>query len=234
MSLINDALKKAARQRSEDGNPAPLMTGEGGTARSAGQGGPMSMQTMVLLGAAALMLIVVSAVVTGMLLAGRFDSKRPPPVVAEARPPAPAAPVPAITISVPKPTPPAMVVATPVPTLPPAAVAPAEPAPAPVVAEAPKPAPPAAAAPAAPAATAALTAAAAAAQVKNDNIQSMIDKYRVSGVRASGTDSKALIDGHVYKVGDYLDRALGLKLTGVDQDHLTFTIKDGTNFTKGL
>jgi hypothetical protein len=242
MSLINDALKKAARQRAEEANPSPLVPG-GGTVRSAGQGGPMSMQTMVLLGAAALVLIVVSAVVTGMLLAGKFDARKPAPLAAEVRPPVPAAaaPVPAITISVPKPAPAPAVVTVPVPTAPPAPPpAAVEPTPAPVVAAAPRAEPPPAPAPAAPAAVpssataAATAAAAAAAQAKNDTIQSQIDKYRVSGVRASGADSKALIDGHVFKVGDFLDRSLGLKLIGVDQDHLTFTIKDGTTFTKSL
>jgi len=156
-----------------------------------------------------------------MLIAGKFDSKHPAPVAAaEARPAAPAtATTPAIAISVPKPTPIA-VVAAPPPAATPAPVAAAEPTPAPV-APAPVPKP-------------ALVAAAAVpnTQAQNDAIQTMIDKFHVSGVRASGTDSKALIDGHVYKVNDFLDRSLGLKLTEVAQDHLTFTTREGTTFTK--
>jgi len=225
MSLINDALKKAARQRAQESNAVPPMPGSAGYVQSAGQGGPMSTQTMVLIGGAALVIIVVSAVVTGMLIAGKFDSKRPAPVAAaEVRPAAPAtAPAPAIAISVPKAVPAAVVVASP-PVVTPAPVAAAEPTPAPV---APAPAPkPVAAAALAPATAVPNT------QAQNDAIQTMIDKFHVSGVRASGTDSKALIDGHVYKVNDFLDRSLGLKLTEVAQDHLTFTTREGTTFTK--
>jgi hypothetical protein len=230
MSLINDALKKAARQRAqEESGVAPLRTG-GGVAQSTGQREPMSTQNMILIGAAALVLIVVSAVVTGMLIAGKFESK---PAAALAAAPAPAAPAPAaagpapaIAISLPKPVP-----------APAAAPAPVVAAPAPVVVTTPVPtAPPAAAPPSvavipAPAATAAQ---ASAAQAQNDLIQNMVDKYHVSGVRAAATDSKALIDGHVYRQGEFLDRSLGLKLVGVDQDHLTFTDKAGNTYIKSF
>lgn len=65
-------------------------------------------------------------------------------------------------------------------------------------------------------------------------IQNLVDKYHVSGVRAAATDSKALIDGHVYRQGEYLDRTLGLKLVTVDQDHLTFTDKAGNTYIKSF
>jgi hypothetical protein len=223
MSLINDALKKAARQRAQESNAVPPMPGSGGYVQSAGQG-PMSTQTMVLIGAAALVLIVVSAVVTGMLIAGKFDSKRPAPVAAEViRAPAPAAaPAPAISISVPKPTPAPVVAAAPPPVTP-----------APVAAAAPTP-PPAAPAPAPKSVAAVAAAPVPNTQAQNDAIQTMIDKFHVSGVRASGSDSKALIDGHVYKVNDFLDRSLGLKLIGVEQDHLTFSTREGTTFIKSF
>jgi hypothetical protein len=231
MSLINDALKKAARQRAqEESGVAPLRPG-GGVAQSTGQRAPMSTQTMILIGAAALVLIVVSAVVTGMLIAGKFEPK-PAAVVAAAPAPAAAAPAPTIAISVPKPTP--ARVAAPAPVVAPAPVAAA---PAPVVVTTPVPtAPPAAAPPsvaviAAPAATAAQ---AAAAQAQNDLIQNLVDKYHVSGVRAAENGSKALIDGHVYRQGEFLDRSLGLKLIGVDQDHLTFTDKAGNTYIKSF
>jgi hypothetical protein len=205
MSLINDALKKAARQRAqEESGVAPLRPG-GGVAQSTGQRAPMSTQTMILIGAAALVLIVVSAVVTGMLIAGKFEPK-PAAVVAAA--PAPVV-APAPVAAAPAP----VVVTTPVPTAPPAA------------------APPSVAVIAAPAATAAQ---AAAAQAQNDLIQNLVDKYHVSGVRAAENGSKALIDGHVYRQGEFLDRSLGLKLIGVDQDHLTFTDKAGNTYIKSF
>jgi hypothetical protein len=231
MSLINDALKKAARQRAqEDSGVAPPRPG-GGVAESTGQRGPMSTQTMVLIGAAAVVLIVVSAVVTGMLIAGKFESKTAP--VAATPAPVAVASAPAVAISMPKPTP-APVVVTPAPVV---AV------PAPVVVAAPTPvltAPPAAAPAQAPAtvsvipAPASTPAQAAAAQAQNDMIQNLVDKYHVSGVRAAGGDSKALIDGHVYKQNEFLDRSLGLKLVGVDQDHLTFVDKAGNTYIKSF
>ena len=226
MSLINDALKKAARQRAqEESGVAPLLRPGGGVAQSAGQREPMSTQNMILIGAAALVLIVVSAVVTGMLIAGKFESK-PAAAIAAAPAPAAAAPAPAIAISVPKPVP-----------APAAAPAPVAAAPAPVGVTTPVPtaapaaAPPTVAVIPAPAATAAQ---AAAAQAQNDLIQNLVDKYHVSGVRAAATDSKALIDGHVYRQGEFLDRSLGLKLIGVDQDHLTFTDKAGNTYIKSF
>jgi len=75
MSLINDALKKAARQRAEEqGEVIPPMPG-GGHRRPLRPGEPMRVQTIVLIGAAALALIVVSAVVTGIFVTGKPDVK---------------------------------------------------------------------------------------------------------------------------------------------------------------
>ena len=73
MSLINDALKKAARQRAEEqGETAPM---PGGGRRPSRQGGPMQKQTLVLIIGAAVVLVVVSAVVTGILMNGKPAAK---------------------------------------------------------------------------------------------------------------------------------------------------------------
>ena len=85
MSLINDALKKAARQRAEDqADMAPIMPGGGG--RRSRTGGPMAKQTMVLIGAAAVVLVVVSVVATGVFVTSRPAAK---PAEAQAAVPAP-------------------------------------------------------------------------------------------------------------------------------------------------
>jgi len=219
MSLINDALKKAARQRAEEqADGLPPMPG-GGHRRNPGDRQPMKTQTLVLIGGAALALIVVSAVVTGIFVSGKPEPKPAPApaAVAPAPTPAPAAAkavVQAPVISLPvvqtAPTAAPTAVPTPAPTQPPAVVR---------AAPAPTPAPVARVAAAAPAP--------AATESRNDIIQGIVDRYRISGVRAAGADSKALVDGHVYKVNEVIDRTIGLRLVKVDSDHLTFVDAQG-------
>jgi hypothetical protein len=67
-----------------------------------------------------------------------------------------------------------------------------------------------------------------------DQVQDFIDKLRVTGVRTAGTDSKALVDGHVYRVNDILDRALGIRLVQVDADHLTLVDSAGVTYVKNF
>jgi len=64
--------------------------------------------------------------------------------------------------------------------------------------------------------------------------QSFVDSLRVTGVRAAGTDSKALVDGHIYRVNDVLDRALGIRLVQVDPDHLTLVDSQGVTYIKSF
>jgi hypothetical protein len=215
MSLINDALKKAARLRAEEqAGMAPPMPG-GGHGRVSRQREPIRTQTIILIGAAAVALIVVSAVITGILV-----TAKPEPKEALAAKPAPAAvPTPApqkvvvqapvISVNVPRP---AAAQPTPAPTLP------ARAAEAPPVARAVEPA---AAAPAA-----------STPQARNELVQGIVDRFHVSGARAAGADSKALIDGHVYRVNDVMDKSVGLRLSKVDADRLTFVDADGNTYTK--
>lgn len=216
MSLINDALKKAARQRAEErADMAPPMPGGGARVRR--QRAPIRTQTLILVGAAAVALVVVSAVVTGILVTGKPETKPTAspaptqPAPAEKAPAKVAAPEPVIQVSIPKV----------------AASAPA-PAPSPTASSAPAAAPPIAA-PANPP-----PAAPAAAQGHNDQIQGIVDRFHVSGVRAAGADSKALVDGHVYRVNEIIDRSVGLKLVKVDTDHLTFVDGDGATYLKSF
>jgi hypothetical protein len=223
MSLINDALKKAAKQRAqEQADVIPPMPGGGGGSYS--QGRPKSMQTMVLIGAGAIALIVVSVVITGMMLTRTPETKPATAVVTPAplmsplpAPQAVVAKVEAPIISLPQVTPaPRVVIA---PALP-------KPTPTPVAiarVEAPAPAPAAAPAP---------SLSAQAAQAQSDAIQATVDSFLISGVRAAGDESKALINGHVYRVNDLIDRSLGLKLVKVEQDRLTFVDRTGSTFVK--
>ena len=205
MSLINDALKKAARQRAEDQDePAPLAQ-KGGRKRIPRRGAPMTVQTLVLLAAGAVTLIVASVVITGVFITGKLEPKAV--AVARPMPPTPTPqPPPAIVVRVPTALP-AIAVQ---PTLPP-------PTEAPVVEAVPTPTP----APVVPAPAAQVAAAAPPPMSRGDQVQAFIDKMRVTGVRTAGTDSKALVDGHVFRVNDVVDRALGIRLVQVDADHLT-------------
>lgn len=229
MSLINDALKKAARQRAEEQADvvAPM---PGGARRVPRQGAPMKTQTMILVGAAALALIVVSVVVTGIMMTNKPEGAPVAVAAPVASPAQTAAPrivvqAPAVTVAVPQqaapaaaPTPVPVVQAVPTPT----------PSPLPVV-QAPAPA-----AASAPVAAAAPPAGSAASQSHTDLIQGVVDGYHISGVRLSGAGSKALVDGHVYKLNDIVDKSLGLKLVKVDEDHLTFVDKDGATFVRNF
>jgi hypothetical protein len=228
MSLINDALKKAAKQRAqEQANVVAPMPGGGG--RGYPESRPKSMQTMVLIGAGAVALIVVSVMITGMMLTRTPETKPATTVVAPA----------AVQTSTPAAAPQAAAVKIEAPTI---SLAQAAPAPRIVVAPAlPKPTPapmevavvrtePTHVAPPTPAPVA--TPSAQASQAQTDAIQATVDAFLVSGVRAAGNDSKALVNGHVYKVNDQVDRALGLKLVKVEQDKLTFVDRTGAIFVK--
>jgi hypothetical protein len=230
MSLINDALKKAARQRAEEqADVVPPMPGGG--RRVSRHGAPMGAQTKVLIGVAALALIVVSAVITGVFMTGKPEAK-PAAAGVPASPTSQQAPAPrivvqapVIAVSVPREKAPAAI-AAPVAVPTPTAVPSPTPTPVAVVqAQAPAPAPVAQGAPAP---------AAAATQGHADVIQGVIDAYHISGVRMAGAGSKALVDGRVYKLNDIVDKTLGLRLVKVDDDHLTFTDRDGNTFVKSF
>jgi hypothetical protein len=112
-----------------------------------------------------------------------------------------------------------VVVAQPSPTPAPAVVAAAVAVPAAV------PAVTAPAASAAPAPT-------AAPQSRAEQVQAYVDGLVVTGARSAGSDSKALVNGHVFKLNDVLDKALGLRLARVDPDHLTFVDGAGDTYLK--
>jgi hypothetical protein len=228
MSLINDALKKAARQRAEEQADVALPAQSGRRKRIPRHGAPMTAQTMVLLAAGAVTLIVASVVITGILITGRLEPKTaavaaPPQVTPAQKPP------PVVVVQVPRPAEePAAPVRQPIPQPPTAE---------PVAQAAPRaaPAPQPAAQPAAHVAAAeAPRTAAAPPPSRADQIQSFVDGLRVTGVRAAGPDSKALVDGHIYRLNDVLDRALGVRLVQVDNDHLTLVDSQGVTYIKSF
>jgi hypothetical protein len=212
MSLINDALKKAARERAEEqGEIAPR---PGGGRRGSRHGGPMQKQTLILIGAAAIILIVVSVVLTGMFMTGKPAAK---PAAAALPTPTAIAQQPAAKIVIEAPV---IALAVPTPTAAPTvAVVKPTPTPVPVVVQAAEPVAPAPKAP-------------DTSQSHMDEYQAIVDGFHISGVRTAGAESKALVDGHIYKLNDIVDKKSGLRLVKVDVDHLTFTDRDGNTFVR--
>lgn len=253
MSLINEALKKAQRQRSGD---QPFESGQGAasTGRVARREKPMGFNFLVIR-------FVVGCVLTVALLLGGYylylrasaASDTPAQSPAATKPLPANASVPASASTSVPPSPPthqtpavtaSALTSTPASALPP----PANPAPLTVTAPPPpaattvSPPPPAltlttaesattgpAPAPAAPAVTK------PAAPTKMDpRAIAFIEGLRVSGIRASSTDSKVLMNDRVYRAGDTVEHELGLKLVVIRSNSLTFENEAGLRYTRNF
>jgi hypothetical protein len=246
MSLINEALKKAQRQRTESHAGAEPTAPGGDGARIAKRAQPRSARTLLLISAGALALVVTSVIVTILFVNGS-DGAAPPPAVGPASPstsPAPAVPIdPAAA-----PAPPLIVAAEPVPPAPitaaPAAAGdgpiPAAPA-VPLAAAAeitaavpPDPVPNAAIAaqPAEDPSPAKASPATPPTQQRDERVYAFIETIRVTGIRSSGDDSRVLMNNRVYRVNDIVERNLGIRLIQVEVDSLTFADAHGQTYTK--
>lgn len=244
MSLLNEALKKAQRQQHTEQQASArviVQSSFAGTAPAVTRTG-MSTRLFTLLIAGAVVLVSGSVLGTVLLLRKPDAAKAAPAPLAltaptPAAPPA-AAPQPAaivtqatsanagslaIRVAIPTtPVTPAPTEATPAPAPEPAATTTSEPVPA-----------------AAPAAV--TTPQIRIASIDEDTAAaretaaySVINAMRISGIRGTGTDSRVLIDGRVYRINSVVDRTLGLRLTAVEADRLLFTDSRGTVFTRML
>jgi hypothetical protein len=62
-----------------------------------------------------------------------------------------------------------------------------------------------------------------------------IEALRVAGIRVgAGSDAKVLMNDRVYRIGDTVDHALGLKLTGATASSLTFRDGTGAAYTRNF
>ncbi len=224
MSLINEALKKAQKQRTGE-TPLASMPAIGGESaeRIARRSKPSGSNSLLLglgIGVAGLAVVIIGVV---MFLRKPPTPQRPAIIAQEhmVRPAEPVAPpvtppVAAPTIVVPSAPAPALVappkIETPVVKVetkiapPPIAVAPVTPKPEPV-----KPAPPGKLEPRA---------------------INFIESLRVAGIRASATDSKVLMNDRVYRIGSIVEHEMGLKLTGITSSSLTFEDENGGSYTR--
>lgn len=205
MSLINEALKKAQRQRTEDpaavSAPQPPPLAPVGTAavpvpRIAKRRPPMPARTQVLLLIGSIAVLVMGGVLAFLFLA----SPPPPPPVAK---PVIAKPV--------APTPPPPVVVAPQPVV---AI--------PAIVPKPEPTPPPLAKPAVPV------------PVANPKVYEFLENLRVAGIRVSDTDPKVIMNDRVFRLNDLVDRATQLRLIRVDASTLTFVDASGYEYKKNF
>jgi hypothetical protein len=251
MSLINEALKKAQRQRNEEQAEltAPM---PGGGSRLSKRTPALSTQSMMLVAAGGIALFVVCVVVTVIWINRPTPGPRAPakPAIAKTR----AELSPSIPIIVPlagrAQTAEPIAEASPVATAP-KLVTNLTPAPVPVTMSS------ARSAPTSDLATSSRSDASAAAPRElapsfarpadiqppapmtaagkfDERMQTLVDGFRVSGIRASGSGSKVLLNEKVYKVNDIVDRTNGLRLTQVARDRLTFATPDGVTYVKNF
>ncbi len=225
MSLINEALKKAQKQRTGDSPSLSSMPGIGGepAARIAKRAKPVGFNSLLIrigAGAIALVALLVGGIFLVRMLLHRPSA--PPPakpalVVEAASQPAESAPaikVPAPSSSVAN----TFVLPIAAPATPPPA------APARVVAER-KPEPPPPPPPSEPAK-------AQPPPKLEPKAISYIENLHVAGIRAAGAESKVLMSDRVYRIGDIVEHELGLKLTGISSSSLTFADEHGAVYTR--
>lgn len=73
-----------------------------------------------------------------------------------------------------------------------------------------------------------------AAPMPDERIAAYVEATRIMGVRASGADSRVLINDRVYRLNDIIERTLGIRLTAVAPGSLTFTDANGFTYVKHL
>lgn len=257
MSLINDALKKAQKQRTGESTPLAAMPGVGGesASRIARRDKPLGFNSLLLrlgLGGAVLVLVVggwfvfrTPAVEPQVSLPGDRPGQTPggqqpttaspqvsapTPVVAPPKTPEPVVTPPKTPDPRPKTPDPTTASAFTLPV-----VIPPPPTPEPVIARKPEPAAtkPSQASGLKPKASSLAEPAKPAPPVKLEpRAITYIEGLRIAGIRASATDSKVLMSDRVYRVGDTVEHELGLKLIGITANSLTFEDEHGGRYTR--
>ena len=251
MSLINDALKKAQRQRTGEPAPLPIMpVGDDTpamrvTKRAKPAGFNAQMMKLGLVGGGIGLLLVVG------VLAWSFRKPAPPvrpdstaSAQAQTTPSKPAASAAAatgtavttFTLNIPEPAPAKPEVTPPEPVR--KTETPIKPAETPVkTVEIPvKPAEP----PARPAEQPVKPAEQPVAPVvvakpkPDPHALAYIDGLRVTGIRAAGADSKVLMNDRVYRINDVIERQYGLKLINVTAGTLSFEDQNGATYLRNF
>jgi hypothetical protein len=229
MSLINEALKKAQKQRTGENPSLSGLPGVGGepAARIARRAKPVGFNSLLIqigIGAGAVAVLVVAGIFLARMLTSQpaVPASAKPAIVATAetvaKPAEVAAEKPATakgasSFVLPVAAAPAPAPLTPAPAVVESKPAVSAPAVAPPPAAPPKPAP--------------------AAKLEPKAI-SYIENLRIAGIRASGSDSKVLMNDRVYRIGDTVEHELGLKLTGITSNSLSFEDERGAKYTRNF
>lgn len=222
MSLINDALKRAQRDRTSHAQ-APLPHAPGASSlRPAGRSGPPWL--LIGLGATigglfalvAVLLLRPSAPASAPIAAAAPLAAPPPPATqasaAVASPPAVTLPVSLTSTETPSAATSTAATLTADPVRATAATAPL------VIPSVPAPV---AATPAGPARP-------------TPRLIQAVEALRVTGIRAAGADSKVLMNDRVYRVGDIVDHELQIRLTAATAQSLTFVDETGASYTRNF
>ena len=234
MSLISDALRKAQKQRTGELPPLSSMPAIGGESatRIAKRAKPAGFYTLLIrLGAGVILLAVV--IIGGVILLRKkslpVDAPQPAGQTAARSEPTtvPAQPQPATTTVAP-PVAPATTFVVPVAVTPPAVTAPKTEAPAPRN-ETPQPVAATTPAPVSPKPEPVRPAGPTKLEPK---AIIFIESLRVVGIRASATDSKVLMNDRVYRIGNVIEHEMGIKLTGITTNSLTFEDERGGRYTR--
>jgi len=73
-----------------------------------------------------------------------------------------------------------------------------------------------------------------AAMPPNQMTLNWLEEAQVSGVRISSTESKVILNGKAYSVGDFAHYGLGLKVLSIEQDRIFFIAANGKKYMKQL
>ena len=246
MSLINDALKKAQKQREvPPATPPPGGPPPSTPLAASPSPGPARGSHFTLLIAGAAVLVSASVAVTVYLL--RSDGRPENRLASGSVQTPPSAPTtPAAGVPITTPTSSSLPSARSAPVVPQnetvAASTPASSVSMPVTAAGPTTTPAATPYSTPPAVapvtspftpTPVVTAPAEAAPVKASlRVQGMIDKFRIAGIRLSGTESKVILNDHLFRVNDLVESSLGLRLLKIESHVLTFVDGEGNTYLK--
>lgn len=227
MSLINDALKKAQRARTgetlgPDGKPLSVTV----HAHHGGGDRPPSVgfRTLLLVGGAVLVLAIVAGTLYLGLRSESVPAPAKPPLATVAVPVAVALPPDAAVAAREQPAKPAESLTFVLPTA--STTTPALPAPLPADA-APNIALQVESSP-----VAVVNPVPALPPIPSEHMVRTIEALQVSGIRALGADSKVLLNGRVYRIGDLVDRDSGLRLIEVTGESLTFRDQTAAVYTR--
>lgn len=253
MSLINEALKKAQRQRTDapatTAPAAPVASTDTPAPRIAKRRPPMPARTLMLLIGGGGALVVVAAVFVFVFFLADFSeepapSPKAPNSVLTANGSQLSAPssVPSLTAHSSQPIAPSPQLQLPAVQLPaitvPAAV---EPAPSTPLVSSPAPLAPASS-PQSPSPQAASPTPASSVAVAKEGapstgdsrVHEFLEKLRVAGIRASETDPRVIMNDRIYRVNDIVDKVTRLRLTRVEASALTFVDATGFEYRKNL